>query len=144
MKHSELLGKFNTVFYLNALEHFPANSKAVANCKKLLRSGGYLILMLPVSTALYQESDEGFDEWRRINRKNIKQLLTIDLEILKTQFFKVLGHVGWYLSGKYLHTKINHLDKRGMYHEKVPLFLGVDEIVFHRTGLSAIVVAKKK
>jgi len=138
-KYPEILGRLDTVFYLNTLGHFPTDSKVIGNCKKLLRTGGYLMLLIPVSTAIYQESDEeGYEAWRNINLKNIRQLLTNDFEIRKTHFFKVLGHVGWYLYNKIIPSK-----KASIYHEKVPLFLGVDEIVFHRTGLSVIVIAKK-
>jgi SAM-dependent methyltransferase len=142
-EYADLLGKFDTVCALNVLEHSAADSRAVANYKQFLQRGGHLILVLPASTALYHENDEGFNHWWTHNQKNVVKLLTKDFQIRKIQFFKVLGHVGWYLSGLFLQDKL--LSKNAsLFQQNVPLFSGVDEVIFHRTGLSVIAIAQKK
>jgi SAM-dependent methyltransferase len=142
--YSSLLGSFDTVFALNVVEHIQNDQVAVANAKKLLRNGGYLIVLVPAYKALYNELDEGLEHWRRYNRKTLKSLLTKDFDIVKTQYFNLAGIAGWFLSGSILHHKTLPAGSLKLYNKLVPLFRMADEIVFHRIGLSVIAIGKKK
>lgn len=142
--YEDMLGEFDTLVALNVFENSSIDKIDIAAYKQLLRKGGHLMLVTPASAALYRELGEGFDHWQRYNWIAIRKLLTNDFGIMKMQFFKVMGHVGWYLSKLFLRNEILQAKTSSLYQQNVPLFLGVDEVVFHRSGLLILTIAKKK
>ena len=47
VKYSLHFGKYDTVFSLNVVEHIKDDSLAISNCKKFLKDGGALIILVP-------------------------------------------------------------------------------------------------
>ncbi len=87
--YSELTGVFDTVVFLNAVEKPPIDSMAVANASLLLRKGGHLIILAQAHTSLYQGLGNGWEEWKRYNREDLKSLLKSDYEVLMARYFNL-------------------------------------------------------
>lgn len=141
--YASLLGRFDTVFALNVVEHIPNDKLAIANAKLLLRRGGHLVVLVPAYTALYNGLDQGLEHWRRYNRHSLKKLLSKDFEILKTQYFNLAGIVGWFLSGSVLKKATLPSAQVSLYDKLVPLFRIADTMTFNQVGLSVIAVGRK-
>jgi hypothetical protein len=120
VNYDNFLGKFDTVLSLNTTEPGAINPAILKNAKKLLQQRGRLIVLLPARTVLYEESDEGYRELRRYNRKNIKDVLGVESKIL--EFFSV--------------SEIPHC-------RQVPFFRVSEQPPSYRTGLHIIVSARK-
>ncbi|MDR3713319.1 MAG: class I SAM-dependent methyltransferase [Puia sp.] len=142
-KYAELLGRFSTVFALNVVEHIPNDKLAIANAKLLLRKRGHLIVLVPAYMALYNGLDLGLEHWRRYNRQSIRKLLSKDFEILKVQYFNMVGILGWWLSGSALGKKELPEEPLSFYNKLVPMFQISDAITFKQVGLSVIAVGKR-
>ena len=126
--YAKFLGIFDTVISINTRERNANESLIVNNAKKLLKERGRLILLLPVRTALYEESEEGFQEWYRANRRNIRNLSGKENEILSTQYFNV------WESPQSLAPNA--------YYQQVPLFLATSGDSLCPTGLWMLVVLR--
>jgi SAM-dependent methyltransferase len=141
--YGDLLGRFDMVFALNVVEHVALNKAAIANVKKLLASGGYLILSQPAYTALYNELNQGLNRWHKHNKLSIKKLLNNDFEIVKMRYFNLVGLVMRFLSSSSLGFNMINSERQNEYNKVVPLFQ-IEDLAFKQIGLSVITVAQKK
>jgi SAM-dependent methyltransferase len=139
-KYQNLLGKFDTVYAINAQEHETVNRKSLLNAQKLLKESGIFIALLPVYIALYEELDPGFDHWRRSNKKRIKSLLPQGWNIIALRYFTILTEVEK-MSASTLQDDDKNYNK-SIYFSVVPTF-NVKNLSFKQAGLSVIAVAKK-
>jgi SAM-dependent methyltransferase len=144
-KYPHLIGKFDTVFALNVLEHVPDHEQSIRNCYKLLKAGGKLVILVPAFQSLYNKFDVGLEHQRRYTPKTLKKVMSIQgFEIVHTQFFNVMGILGWYVSGKLMGKNSIPGGQMKLYDQLVPLWKIVDWIFGRFLGLSVICVAQKK
>ena len=142
--YSKLLHSFDTVFALNVVEHIDDDKRAIANAWSLLSTGGRLVILVPAYSALYNGLDRGLEHYRRYTRKSIRHLLSDKFYVLRTWYFNLAGIFGWFFSGSILRKKKLPSGQLGVYNKLVPLFRMVDELAFHKAGLSVIAVARKR
>jgi 2-polyprenyl-3-methyl-5-hydroxy-6-metoxy-1,4-benzoquinol methylase len=141
----DLIGTFDTVFALNVVEHIKDDNLAIANCKKLLKPGGHLIILVPAWQTLYNGFDVALEHFRRYTRKTISTVFKAqNLEILKTWYFNFAGILGWFVSGNILRKKELPSGQVSFYNKLVPIFRVVDKVTFNRIGLSVIIVGRKE
>jgi 2-polyprenyl-3-methyl-5-hydroxy-6-metoxy-1,4-benzoquinol methylase len=139
-----LLEKFDTVFALNVVEHIQDDHLAIANCKKLLKPGGHLIILVPAYQTLYNGFDVELEHFRRYTRKTVTQLFNSQkMNILHTWYFNMAGILGWFVSGTILRKKQLPSGQLSFYNKLVPIFRILDRITFNKFGLSVIIVGKK-
>jgi 2-polyprenyl-3-methyl-5-hydroxy-6-metoxy-1,4-benzoquinol methylase len=50
------------------VEHIKDDRLAIANCKKLLKKNGHLIILVPAYRYLYNEFDKELEYYRRYNK----------------------------------------------------------------------------
>jgi 2-polyprenyl-3-methyl-5-hydroxy-6-metoxy-1,4-benzoquinol methylase len=144
-KYPELIGKFNTVFALNVVEHIQDDNLAIANCKKLLAPGGHLIILVPAYQMLYNGFDKELEHFRRYTRKTLTQVFkNQNFEILKTWNFNLAGILGWFVSGTIMRKKTLPSGQISFYNKLVPIFRIADRVTGNLIGLSVITVGKKK
>jgi 2-polyprenyl-3-methyl-5-hydroxy-6-metoxy-1,4-benzoquinol methylase len=142
--YKNLLDKFDSIFALNIVEHVENDALAVQNCKKLLRTNGNLIILVPAYQMLYNRFDRELEHFRRYTRKSLEQLFVdAGLRIRKTQYFNFAGIAGWWFTGRILHKKTIPEGQMQLYNRLVPLFKIVDRLVFSKAGLSVICFGTK-
>lgn len=144
-KYAALLGKFDTVFALNVVEHIRNDGWAVANCKKLLAPGGNLVILVPAYQMLYNGFDKELEHYRRYTHTSLKRLFKAQgFDVIKSWYFNLAGILGWFVSGTILGKKTLPAGQLSFYNKLVPIFRIADRITFNRIGLSVITVGKKK
>jgi SAM-dependent methyltransferase len=143
-KYKNHLNKFDTVFALNVVEHIKDDKLALENAKKLLKSSGKLIILVPAYDFLYNNFDAELYHYRRYNLKKLQSLFTsANLNILQGFYFNCIGMLGWYVSGKLQGNKNIPKSQVSIYNKLVWLFRIADKIVMNKTGLSVIVIGEK-
>ena len=144
-KYAQLLGTFDTVFALNVVEHIEDDVQAIANCKKLLKEGGVLIILVPAYQALFNNFDVELEHFRRYTQSSLKKIIAANqLTIEKTFSFNLIGIFGWFISGKVLRKKSIPEGQMGLFNLLVPIFKLADLVIFNKIGLSVICVSTKK
>lgn len=142
--YAEYLGSFDSLFALNVIEHIEDDRLAIANCKKLLKKGGRMLILVPAYQALYNSFDKAVEHYRRYNRKNLTQLfLDNDLRVQHSQYFNFPGLFGWYISGSLMKKELIPTGQMKFYNSLVPIFKIVDKMVMNKMGLSVLVEAEK-
>lgn len=143
-RYSHLLNSFDTVFALNVVEHIKEDKLAIANCNKLLKKNGHIIILVPAYQALYNQFDLELQHFKRYNKKTLGELFNENaVKVIKQQYFNVMGIFGWYISGKLQKNKTIPGGQMKLYNLLVPVFKLVDFFSFRSFGLSVITVGKK-
>jgi SAM-dependent methyltransferase len=143
-EYQRFIERFDTVFFLNVLEHIDDHRLAVSNANKLLKPGGKLIILVPAYPALFCQIDKGLGHFRRYTSNAIKEvILSGNYQIEKSFHFNACGIVAWFIAGKLLRKKSIEEGKMSLFNSFVPVFKFFDRIIFRKIGLSLIIVASK-
>lgn len=144
LTHPELIGKFDTVFALNVVEHIPDHIQAIKNAHKLLRKNGKIIILVPAFQTLFNQFDIQLEHQRRYTKKSLKSLISSNgFEVVHSQYFNFIGILGWFVSGKILRKKMIPEGQMKLYDTLVPLWKVVDFFTNQFAGLSVIQVGTK-
>jgi SAM-dependent methyltransferase len=143
-EHPSLIGQFQTVVALNVIEHINDDHQAIINCKKLLKKGGRLIVLVPAFSFLYNSFDKDLQHFRRYTKKTIGELyLQHGFKVLHTQYFNFAGMIGWFISGNLFRYKKIPRSQLRIFERLVPLFRLVDIVLFRIAGVSVIAIGEK-
>jgi 2-polyprenyl-3-methyl-5-hydroxy-6-metoxy-1,4-benzoquinol methylase len=139
------LGRFDTVFALNVIEHIEDDNLAIINCKKFLAKGGNLVVLVPAYQWLYNHFDRGLYHYRRYVKKQMCDLFQAnDLTVKRSFYFNALGIAGWFVSAKFTNKPYIPKSQMIFYNRIIPFAKLLDNVVLSKIGLSVIVVGEKK
>jgi 2-polyprenyl-3-methyl-5-hydroxy-6-metoxy-1,4-benzoquinol methylase len=143
-RYTRHLGKNDTVFALNVLEHIADEKQALNNCYKLLSEGGQLVILVPSYGFLFNSLDRDLDHYRRYTKSSLSRVFaSTGFQVIYKQYFNFTGIFGWYFSGNILRKKIIPGNQMRLYNYLMPAIKILDKIVFNRAGLSTILVGRK-
>ena len=143
-KYANLLGTFDGLFALNVVEHIKDDVLAIANAKKLLRTGGRLVILVPAYQALYNSLDKALEHYRRYNKTSLSVLFeTNDLKIERKYHFNFMGIFGWFVSGKLQKNETLPTGQMKLFNSLVPASKIIDKITLNSIGLSVVVEGLK-
>lgn len=143
--YADYIGSFENLFALNVIEHIEDDQLALVNCKKLLKPGGRIVILVPAYQALYNQFDENLFHFRRYTRESMGKVFEASsIPILRKFHFNFIGIFGWYVSGKLLKKDTIPSGQMNLYNALVPIFKVIDKVVFNQMGLSVIVVGENK
>lgn len=144
MEYKDLLETFDAVFALNVVEHIEDDVLAISNCKKLLKNGGVLTILVPAYQWLFCNFDVELEHFRRYTSSSLKTIIKKNqLKIKTTFYFNFIGILGWFYSGKILKKKTIPEGQMGFFNALVPVFKFADFLTFRKLGLSVICVSVK-
>lgn len=142
--YASSLQSFDTVFALNVVEHIENDSQAIANCSKLLKPGGTLIILVPAFQFLYNGFDKDLLHYKRYRRKDLEKLFNKNAVVpIRSFYFNAGGIPGWYISGNVQKNRIIPPSQMKIFDRLVPLFKLLDKLLMNKIGLSVICVGGK-
>jgi 2-polyprenyl-3-methyl-5-hydroxy-6-metoxy-1,4-benzoquinol methylase len=145
LQYTNHLGKYDSVFALNVIEHIKNDSLAIENCNKLLKPGGNLVILVPAYQQLYNRFDVELEHFRRYTKDQLGQIfISNKFQVVHAQYFNFMGIPGWYVSGKLQKNRTIPKTQMSLYNRLVPIFRIIDRLVFNKMGLSVINVGVKK
>lgn len=136
--------RFDNVICLNVLEHIKNDKLALINIYKLLKKGGYLILLVPAHIWLYGEIDKAIGHLRRYNQDQLNQSVkNIGFKIIKSRKINSLGAIGWLIAGKLFKDYAVKEYKLKLFNIIAPFLLTLENIIEPPIGTSILVIARK-
>lgn len=142
--HPELLGKFDTVFALNVVEHIRDHNLAIQNARKLLKDNGKIVILVPAFQSLFNQFDVQLDHQRRYTSKTLKKLIeTNGFKVKQSRYFNFIGMLGWIFSGNILRKKMIPGGQMKIYDTLVPVWKVIDIFANKFFGISVIQVGEK-
>ena len=114
-KINQINKKFNTIIYLNVLEHIKKDKREINLAISKLNSGGHLIILVPAHQKLYSKFDKAIGHCKRYNINFFKNNKFKNASVEKLIY---LDMVGYFL---YFCNKI--FFKEEIYPSKIKVFL---------------------
>lgn len=84
-------GAFDLVTFLDVLEHIPDQDSALAEARRIIRPGGFLMVAVPAYRFLWGAQDEVSQHQRRYTARQLKERITAaGLEVRRLTYFNTV------------------------------------------------------
>lgn len=82
---------FDTILYLDVLEHIDKDSRELTMCARILNPGGHLIVLSPAHQGLYSPFDKAIGHCRRYTRSTLRSAGPRDLRLVRCRYLDCAG-----------------------------------------------------
>lgn len=142
-EYNHLFQNFDTLIFLNVLEHIGDDELAIGNCRQFLKPGGSLVILVPAYSFLFSKIDKELRHYRRYTAKKLSSLvLKKEFIVKKVFYFNALGILSW-MYGKIFRLGAIPSKNMKLFDQLVPAAKMIDKILLRKTGLSVILTAQK-
>lgn len=94
------------VVMINVLEHIADDEAVLAECRRVLRPGGHLLVFVPALPLLYSPVDRWLGHHRRyVSRELLDKAARAGLDVVRCSYFDVVGAFAWGLLYKLLRRR---------------------------------------
>jgi 2-polyprenyl-3-methyl-5-hydroxy-6-metoxy-1,4-benzoquinol methylase len=83
--------QFDSVLYLDVLEHIEDDRGELARAAQLLRPGGHLIVLAPAHQILFTPFDKAIGHHRRYNRRSLDAVMPPELDRVMSRYLDSAG-----------------------------------------------------
>ena len=141
----ELKNKFDTIIYIDVLEHIKNDKEELLYAKKHLNKNGNLIILVPAYNFLYNEFDIKIGHFRRYNKNKLKSLIPNELKIINFYYLDSMGFIAAFVNKLFLKKSMPTLNQI-IFWDKIliPISKFIDFLIFNSFGKSLILIVKKK
>ncbi len=137
--------KFDTIIYVDVLEHIEKDQEEFIEASKHLESQGHLIVLSPAFSFLFSPFDRAIGHYRRYNKAAYKKLSSPEMEL---QQIKYLDSFGFFASlmNKLLLKQSYPSQKQVNFWDRllIPISKISDRFFFYSFGKSILGVWRKK
>jgi SAM-dependent methyltransferase len=141
---SQVVSAFDTIIYIDVLEHIEAHAEEMQKAAALLSAGGHIIVLSPAFQFLYNPFDKAIGHYRRYNKKMFRIITPPGLQLIRSRYYDSVGYFAA-LANKLLLRKKYPTQKQVLLWDNwmVPVSKLTDQLFFHSFGKSIIAVWKK-
>ena len=139
-------GKFNSILYMNVLEHIKNDKKEINISLSKLNKKGYLIILVPAHNELYTKFDKEIGHFRRYKIKFFKKLKLKNSKIIKLQYLDCLGYFLYYLNKMFYKDEVYPSESKIFIWDKffTPLTFFLDKFLNYKFGKKHPMYYKKR
>lgn len=139
--------KYDTVLYMDVIEHIKEYNNEIYKIKKYLKKNGYIIINVPAFNFLFTNFDKNVGHIKRFYKKDIYELSkSQNLKIEKIEYYDSIGFF-LILISKFIFNKnlkvSNIKNNINIWNNLIPVSKFFDKIFFNSIGKSLICVLKK-
>ena len=135
---------FDTIVYINVLEHILHDDMELDVVYKKLKTGGYVVIFVPALSILFSKFDRDIGHCRRYGKRLLKNRIThAGFELVKLRYFDFFGIIPWLIIYKFLRLGMVPSHVR-LYDKMVPVFRHIERWFKLPIGKNLIVIGKKK
>lgn len=136
--------KFDTIIYIDVIEHIKDDSSELSKAKSHLKEGGLLIILVPAYNFLFSPFDDAIGHYRRYNRKMLINAIPDDLSMLKLFYLDSLGLCASLLNKFVLKQSYPTKSQIQKYDKLiVPISRITDRLILNSFGKSLVGIWKK-
>ena len=135
---------FDSVCYVNVLEHVENDREALSHAYKSLHHKGHILIFVPALSFLYSNLDKKLGHYRRYSKKELIEVVTsVGFSIKKVKYFDMVGIIPWYIAFVLLNRTIKESNV-SMYDKlAVPIMKKVDRVITPMIGKNLVLVGQK-
>lgn len=143
------IGPFDTILFINVLEHIAHDEVALRHARRLLGEDGHLLLYVPARPALFGSLDRALGHCRRYTRAGLIRLLRASgFAPLFCRPVNVLGAAAWWFDGRVRRYEQLPLWQVRVFNALVPFLRPVEHVLRsvwpNMPGLSLACVARRR
>lgn len=136
--------RFDSVLYVNVLEHIEDDAAELAKAYKALNLNGHLLIFVPALPWLYSKLDKEVGHFRRYIKKDLLELTKkAGFSIIKAKYFDMAGIIPWYINFVLLKNSISGSNVDMYDRMVVPMMRVIEQLVSPPIGKNVLLVARK-
>jgi hypothetical protein len=137
--------KYDSILYLDVLEHIKDDKKEIIKALKSIKKNGYLIINVPAYSHLYSNFDRDIGHHKRYEKKDIRIILkNLKFKKVDLTYYDSIGYILALLS------KLTSSDYKKKFEQKIkiwdlliPISKFIDFLTCNLFGKSLLIVIKK-
>lgn len=135
---------FDTILYIDVLEHIEDDAEELAGAARLLMPGGHLIVLAPAWQWLYSPFDSAVGHFRRYTRGGLRALTPPGLSVESSSYLDVAGLLASGVNRIVLKSRMPTVAQIVFWDRfLVPVSRLCDPLIGHRLGKSVAVIWTK-
>ena len=138
--------KFNTIMYMNVLEHIKEDEEEIKIALEKLNLNGYLIILVPAHNELYTKFDKEIGHHRRYDISFFKNLKLDKSELKELYYLDCMGYFLYYLNKVFFKEEKYPSKFKIFIWDKffTPLSIIFDKLLNYKHGKNVLCIIKKK
>jgi SAM-dependent methyltransferase len=135
---------FDSVIYVNVLEHIKEDARELSYVRNSLKKGGYFLGFVPALSWLYSNLDKKVGHFRRYKKPDLIKLVEqAGFKIIKVKYFDLAGILPWFIYFVILKKSITGA-KVSLYDKAVvPIMKKIEGLIPPPLGKNILIVAQK-
>ena len=135
---------FDSILYIDVIEHIENEADELKLAVDYLKPGGYLIILVPAHDFLFSEFDKAIGHYRRYQKNMLKAVTPRELTQEKLIYLDSVGMFASLANKLFLHQKYPKLKQINFWDKTIiPLSKVTDKITFNLVGKTLLGVWKK-
>lgn len=135
---------FDSILYLDVLEHIEADRRELIETSKHLEIGGNLIILSPAHQWLFSPFDRAIGHYRRYNKRSLQAVVPKDIKILKIAYLDSVGLIVSLANKLLLKQSRPSLKQIQLWDNlMIPASRKIDPLLGYQVGKSILLVGKK-
>ncbi len=137
--------KFDTIIYIDVLEHIEQSKEEIRKIKERLNTGGHLIILVPAFQFLYNEFDAKLGHFRRYNKPLLRSEVNPVLSEIKMYYLDSCGLLASLVNKVFLKKAEINLAQVNLWDKVLIRFSKISDIFFFKSfGKSLIGIFEKR
>ena len=138
------LNYFDSVVFINVLEHIQRDYQAIEASFEILKKGGKLVIFVPALNSLYSEFDKSVGHFRRYQKKHLIRLLSNKgVRIQTCNYFDCIGIIPWFIFIKVFRSGLNPSRVKAYDSLIVPWLCIIEKLIAPPIGKNLLAIATK-
>jgi len=135
---------FDSVVYINVLEHIQDDRTELTNALETLRPEGHLLLFVPALEWLYSDFDKQIGHFRRYTKRGLSGLVRdVGFTLVRAQYFDLAGIIPWYVNYVLLRNSMRSAGVSLYDRFVVPIMKPLESVVTPPIGKNVLLIGKK-
>lgn len=141
---ADIKASFDTILYIDVLEHIEDDKAELARAASLLNPGGHIIVLSPAFPYLFSPFDKAIGHYRRYTKKMMRQAGPDTLSCISNRYYDTVGYFAALMNRLLLRQQYPTI-RQVLFWDRwmVPVSTLTDKVCFHTFGKSIITVWKK-
>jgi SAM-dependent methyltransferase len=132
---------FDTILYIDVLEHIEDDKLELARAVRVLRPGGRLIVLAPAYQALYSPFDEAIGHYRRYDRRSLMACSPPSCRLEKADYLDCVGVIASSANKAVLKQSVPALWQMMLWDKfMIPVSKVLDPLLGYQLGKSVVAV----
>ncbi len=144
-KFSPIKNKYNSILYLDVLEHIKEDREELLKAFLSIKRGGFLIINVPAFPHLYSNFDKDVGHYKRYLQSDFKEIFkNINYDFCKMYYYDSVGYFLSLMSKIFIGNYKKNFEKKIRFWDSC-IFISkiLDKILLNKCGKSLLVIIKK-